>query len=92
MDLKLIFFAFLAFAICLSEILAGKNYYKILGIDKTASDKEIKKAFRKLALQLHPDKNKSPNAEEKFRKIAEGNFTNLDHSFCKVRLYQGDHK
>jgi preprotein translocase subunit Sec63 len=62
--------------ICLSELLGGRDYYKILGIDKKASDKEIKKAFRKLALQLHPDKNKSPDAEDKFREIAEGEISN----------------
>ncbi len=73
MDPKLVLFAVLASAVCLTEILAGKDYYKVLGLDRKASDKEIKKAFRKLALQLHPDKNKSPDAEEKFREIAEGN-------------------
>lgn len=51
---------------------AGKDYYKVLGVDKKASTKDVKKAFRKLAVQLHPDKNKSPDAEEKFREIAEG--------------------
>lgn len=45
------------------------DYYKILGIEKNATDKEIKKAYRKLALKYHPDK---PNGnEEKFKKIAQ---------------------
>ena len=42
--------------------------YKILGVNKTASQDEIKKAYRKLSLQYHPDKN--PEGTEKFKEIA----------------------
>lgn len=51
--------------------MAYKDYYKILGVSKNASEEEIKKAFKRLARKYHPDVNKEPGAEEKFKEINE---------------------
>lgn len=48
-----------------------KDYYKVLGLGETASDSEIKKSYRKLAREYHPDVNKDPGAEDKFKDISE---------------------
>ncbi len=49
--------------------MADKDYYQVLGIAKGSSDQEIKKAYRKLALEFHPDRNKSKDAEAKFKEV-----------------------
>jgi molecular chaperone DnaJ len=48
-----------------------RDYYEVLGVEKGASKDQIKTAYRKLAMQYHPDRNKSPGAEEKFKEISE---------------------
>ena len=50
--------------------MANKDYYEVLGLQKGASDDEIKRAFRKLAVKYHPDRNQgNAEAEEKFKEI-----------------------
>lgn len=78
-----------------------KDYYKILGVTKTATEAEIKQAYRKLALQYHPDKNKgNKDSEQKFKEISEAyevlkdnekrnKYDNLGSSFNNFRSTGG---
>lgn len=51
--------------------MSKKDYYKIMGLDKNASQSDIKRSYRKLARKYHPDLNKSASAEEKFKEVGE---------------------
>lgn len=51
--------------------MAKRDYYEVLGVDKNASEQDIKLAFRRLAKKYHPDVNKTPEAEEKFKEAQE---------------------
>lgn len=62
-----------------------KDYYEVLGVNKEASEEELKKAYRKLALKFHPDKNHAPGATEAFKKI--GNAYAVLSSADKRRQY-----
>jgi curved DNA-binding protein len=55
--------------------MSGKDYYKILGVSKSASGEEIKKAYRKLAMKYHPDRNKDD-------KVAEGKFKDVSEAYA----------
>src|SRR5919205_2012035 len=48
-----------------------RDYYELLGVGRDADEQEIKRAFRKLARELHPDVSDAPDAEERFREVAE---------------------
>eukprot|EP00992_Anisonema_acinus_P012814 TRINITY_DN8368_c0_g1_i1.p1 TRINITY_DN8368_c0_g1~~TRINITY_DN8368_c0_g1_i1.p1 ORF type:complete len:276 (+),score=65.29 TRINITY_DN8368_c0_g1_i1:62-889(+) len=53
----------------LNRIINSKNYYDTLGVSRTATEDEIKRAYRKLAVVTHPDKNSNPRAEEAFKVV-----------------------
>jgi molecular chaperone DnaJ len=50
---------------------AGRDYYELLGIERGASEQDVKRAFRRLARELHPDVSEHPEADERFREVAE---------------------
>ena len=71
--------------------MAKRDYYEVLGVSKTASADEIKKAYKKLALQYHPDRNPdNKEAEEKFKEVAEA-YSILSDADKKARYDQFGH-
>lgn len=52
------------------ELKKKKDYYEVLGLEKSCSVEEVRKSYRKLSLKVHPDKNKAPGAEEAFKAVS----------------------
>lgn len=68
-----------------SAVSASRDYYEVLGVSKRATPKEMKRAYNKLALQLHPDRNQAPDAQAQFQEVNEAYEVLKDEK--KRRLY-----
>lgn len=85
-ELNIMLYVLIVFVCFVFRIKSCKDYYQILGVEKTASEEDLKKAYRKLALKFHPDKNHAPGATEAFK----GNLKVISSTAlwrtCKCRL------
>jgi DnaJ-class molecular chaperone len=63
----------LVLSICVLTTLAGRDFYKILGVSKNATPKDIKKAYRQMSVKYHPDKNPSVEARETYKEVNDAN-------------------
>lgn len=71
--------------LCVCACSCASDYYSLLGVSRSASAREIKKAFHKVALKYHPDKNQSPDAQQAFTHIAHGMYKPKHlHSFMAL--------
>lgn len=90
--MNLIRYLLLLIFICLSYLSANQNDfnpYEVLGLSRTATDKDIRQAYKKLAKYWHPDKNSEPNAQEQFTKVnAAYEVDVLFFSFCFLSIVE----
>ncbi|MGH0158780.1 UNVERIFIED_CONTAM: hypothetical protein FKN15_045155 [Acipenser sinensis] len=87
----------LSLLLLVEVIVSTRDYYDVLGVSPSATDRVIRKAFHRLAMKYHPDKNKSSEAEIQFREIAEAyevlsneeNMTNLGNRLLSAPVKRG---
>ena len=73
---------YIIYVVYVCRIKKCKDFYEVLNVKKDCSDADLKKAYRKLALQMHPDKNKAPGATEAFKGI----FFIIENSIFKKQI------
>ena len=78
-------------AAAVRKIIACKDYYEVLGVSKDATETDLKKAYRRLALQFHPDKNQAPGADDAFKSVSNA-FTVLSDPEKRRRYDQFGHE
>ncbi|KAJ7392047.1 DnaJ sub B member 11 [Desmophyllum pertusum] len=89
-DLHVYFISALVLSCCL-QILAGRDFYTILGVDRDSTKNQIKRAYRKLAMKWHPDKNKDdPKAQERFQDLSAAYEVLADDEKRKIYDRQGE--
>ena len=74
-----------------NRVRKSKDYYELLGVSKDATDSDLKKSYRKMALQFHPDKNKAPGAGEAFKSIGNAYAVSNQYSFLIKFIAQYNH-
>lgn len=72
-----------------TQITSNEDYYIILGIEKDSPVEDIRKAYRKLSLKIHPDKNNAPGSEEAFKALSNA-FQCLNNDETRIKYDHGD--
>ena len=68
--------------------MSKRDYYEVLEVERTANDREISRAYRKLAMQYHPDRIQAKGMSPEFAAVAEDKFKEIQQAFDEVEKYK----